>query len=230
LVCTDNHLIKTDQGWKQIKELKSGMTVYLSKSFKERYSGYILENDISQEDAQECILKFGSSTMGQYQKDTIYTTKTKTHGIIQSKTLNALNDQIIFLSIAKSELKKIKNGLQNFKRKVLLPLLNGIKAMRAGSGIPSMGRNLGTIDNALQNPVKCVARNTKQDMPGCQGFVIKTVSNEAETQGLERVYDLTVMGEHEYFANGLLVHNCMDAFRYIATRLIEGSDFLADNT
>lgn len=28
------------------------------------------------------------------------------------------------------------------------------------------------------------------------------------------VYDLTVDGEHEFFANGILVHNCMDALRY----------------
>lgn len=28
------------------------------------------------------------------------------------------------------------------------------------------------------------------------------------------VYDLTVEDEHEYFANGLLVHNCMNAFEY----------------
>ena len=28
------------------------------------------------------------------------------------------------------------------------------------------------------------------------------------------VYDLTIDGEHEYFANGVLVHNCIDASRY----------------
>ena len=28
------------------------------------------------------------------------------------------------------------------------------------------------------------------------------------------VYDLTIEGEHEYFANGVLVHNCIDATRY----------------
>jgi intein/homing endonuclease len=31
----------------------------------------------------------------------------------------------------------------------------------------------------------------------------------------ERVYDLHVEGVHEYFANGVLVHNCIDAIRYI---------------
>lgn len=30
----------------------------------------------------------------------------------------------------------------------------------------------------------------------------------------QRVYDLEIENEHEYFANGILVHNCLDAFRY----------------
>ena len=30
----------------------------------------------------------------------------------------------------------------------------------------------------------------------------------------EDVYDLLVDGQHEYFANGILVHNCLDALRY----------------
>lgn len=30
----------------------------------------------------------------------------------------------------------------------------------------------------------------------------------------ERVYDLTVDGQHEFFADGVLVHNCVDALRY----------------
>ena len=34
-----------------------------------------------------------------------------------------------------------------------------------------------------------------------------------ETNEFERVYNLTVAGEHEYFANGVLVSNC-DAGRY----------------
>lgn len=32
----------------------------------------------------------------------------------------------------------------------------------------------------------------------------------------QRVYDLTVEGDHCYYANGLLVHNCMDSIRYWA--------------
>ena len=38
---------------------------------------------------------------------------------------------------------------------------------------------------------------------------VKTIS-----ESYCEVYDLTIEGEHEYFANGVLVHNCIDAVRY----------------
>ena len=31
----------------------------------------------------------------------------------------------------------------------------------------------------------------------------------------KEVYDLHIANDHEYFANGILVHNCMDALRYL---------------
>jgi hypothetical protein len=30
----------------------------------------------------------------------------------------------------------------------------------------------------------------------------------------DNVYDLMIEEEHEYFANGVLVHNCIDPMRY----------------
>ncbi len=38
----------------------------------------------------------------------------------------------------------------------------------------------------------------------------------------ERVYDLMIEGEHEYFANGVLVSNCIDPIRYALQPLIKG--------
>ena len=35
-----------------------------------------------------------------------------------------------------------------------------------------------------------------------------------EPSGRQPVYNLTVEGEHEFYANGVLVHNC-DALRYL---------------
>lgn len=39
----------------------------------------------------------------------------------------------------------------------------------------------------------------------------------SENQGKRPVYNLTVAGTPEYFANGILVHNCLDASRYALT-------------
>jgi hypothetical protein len=35
------------------------------------------------------------------------------------------------------------------------------------------------------------------------------------------VYNLEVEGAHEFFANGILVHNCLDALRYVVAWLTE---------
>jgi hypothetical protein len=38
---------------------------------------------------------------------------------------------------------------------------------------------------------------------------------EVAPQNLKQVYDITVEDEHEYFANGILVHNCSDSNDYM---------------
>lgn len=43
----------------------------------------------------------------------------------------------------------------------------------------------------------------------------------------ERVFDITVEDQHEFFADGILVHNCIDALRYALSRLIRGGDPVA---
>jgi hypothetical protein len=42
----------------------------------------------------------------------------------------------------------------------------------------------------------------------------RLVQIAVETQDQEQVYDLMIDDCHEYFANGILVHNCIDAIRY----------------
>jgi hypothetical protein len=46
-----------------------------------------------------------------------------------------------------------------------------------------------------------------------QDIVVKYVvdSVEESSDGVHEVYDLMVFGCHEYFANGVLVHNCIDS-------------------
>ena len=60
-------------------------------------------------------------------------------------------------------------------------------------------------------------KNIKHDTQDYQNFAIITARLrhlEVEEKNKKQVFDLTVEDAHEYFANGLLVHNCMDAIRY----------------
>jgi hypothetical protein len=65
--------------------------------------------------------------------------------------------------------------------------------------------------------VKYARKNTKQ---GTQEFLNTAITTarllrfEEEESNSETVYDLMVNDCHEYFANGILVHNCIDAVRY----------------
>ena len=67
-------------------------------------------------------------------------------------------------------------------------------------------------------------RNTKQtDIPSKDSadYLVPLPIAEVSSRsaGKEVVYDLCIEGEHEYFANGVLVHNCMDASLYGSTHL-----------
>ena len=52
------------------------------------------------------------------------------------------------------------------------------------------------------------------DKVQCLNEKIESVTNIFEVAEKANVYNLTVDGEHEYFANGFLVHNCTDALAY----------------
>jgi hypothetical protein len=49
---------------------------------------------------------------------------------------------------------------------------------------------------------------------GFDSFGVSPVVAVRPSGRVEAVHDLTVEGEHEFFANGVLVHNCVDALRY----------------
>lgn len=46
----------------------------------------------------------------------------------------------------------------------------------------------------------------------------------AEDAGEAQVFDLEVAQQHEYYANGLLVHNCIDAIRYVILEEVLGQN------
>lgn len=67
-----------------------------------------------------------------------------------------------------------------------------------------------------QESAKCAENLSRQTSMESNEYAVCLVLQSIEEVGVKEapVYDLTVEGCHEYYANGILVHNCMDAVSY----------------
>ena len=119
----------------------------------------------------------------------------------------------------KKGLKKIQILLKNFMPKVLKRQKNGISQKKGYSGIGNMEKKHGLTSNCLTQNVQFAENNIKHHSQHEVNTVIKTAKllhfEEGESFYSE-VYDIMVEDCHEYFANGILVHNCIDSLRYLA--------------
>lgn len=215
---TPEHKIKTNEGWIEISKLKSGMMVTLTKNTMVKDITYITEKDILIEDVIECTQMYGSSTMDQYQKDITYTTLMKTPGIIESKISNVLNHQNIYQNTQSRDIEITQSGQEDFMKLELKQQRNGTPLQKDCNGIQNTELEPGLIENIKLKYVNSVERNMKQELVGYQNSVTTTAKLRLVQEGNEwneNVYDLMIEDQHEYFANGVLVHNCIDASRYI---------------
>ena len=73
-----------------------------------------------------------------------------------------------------------------------------------------------SVKNA-ENRLNATNTHTQSSAQTATLVYIEVVNKEQE-----RVYDLCVDEMHEYFANGILVHNCMDAIRYVVLSKLLG--------
>ena len=217
LICTTNHLVKTNQGWIEISKLKLGMTVFLSSFLEENLLNYNQENGTLIMDQQECIAMFGKQYMKEKNlMDSTSTTLTVIRGTIDQKIWKSWNPNYILGNTLKKELKKILIGLKNFIKKVLNQQKVGINQMKAENGIDNTLLNKILVTQTLGWENVSNAELTIKEKNLMQGFAIKTAKLkhlEREGSWKEKVYDLEIDEQHEYFANSLLVHNC-DAMRY----------------
>jgi len=214
---TPDHKIKTTRGWKQISKLKSGDKIYLFKLFKEKNTDFILEKNISHEGQKDFMLLFGNTSMEKFHQINKFIIKTAIPGTIIFKILNLLKKIFIEKFMDKEDLKKTENGQKNFKKKESKQLKNGILQKKVASGIANMPKSNGKLGSLWKKFVWFVARNIKPSSPAEVNTAIRIVElKRLECVGSwkEKVYDLTIDKTPEYFANGILVHNCMDALRY----------------
>lgn len=226
LCSTKEHKIKTKNGWKTISELKAKDVMYQLKHSTEKNTSCIQEKGIIAEGVKGCIQKYGNFIMELFQKATIYITLTEIKRITILQTLILLKHLCILDLRVRKELKKTLNGLKTFIQKVLSLQKNGTNLKREKNGIRNMVKKCGLIENIKRLIVNYAEKNTKLEKQQAQNIAIKTVKLKHLDLGESHkanVYDLMIEDEHEYFANGILVHNCIDALRYVALNKINKS-------
>ena len=130
------------------------------------------------------------------------------NGIQVKKVLNGINNT------QKTQTSEVQssNALVSFVKKSL----NQIKSILGFVPINAKQNGEGIMElTMLQKNVKNVKMNLLQTNTIKNNFVQTLVVEEVigEPKGVEEVFDLNIDEIHEYFANGLLVHNC-DSLRY----------------
>jgi len=131
-----------------------------------------------------------------------------------------------FGMLAKKVLKSIEKLAQKPIKTLSLLLKNASNAIQS-SCLTNLGMlTYSALTNANQHGVenqeltmlRKFASNVKKYLfatsIASKKFAQGRVLTVIEAGIAEKVYDLTVIDEHEFFADGILVHNCIDALRY----------------
>ena len=227
LCSTKEHKIKTTKGWKQISQLQNQDSLFLYNGLTEKITNSIKTKDILVEEQKDYIQKFGNITKEKFQKDTMCIMLMAILLITTYQILIWLIGVYILGLRVKKDLKKTLNGLNNFILKALRVQKSGISQNKEKNGIANTAKKHGLIENIKNAFVKFVVKSTKQDTQEYLNTAIKTAKlkhfDKKESYNAQ-VYDLMVEDCHEYFANGILVHNCIDAIRYnVFYQLSKGS-------
>jgi hypothetical protein len=174
----------------------------------------------------------GFTTTASSQTATMSTTSTGTQVTTTSQTLSACQQDNIGTSTKQSyphEIDQTSNYATS-KASGVRPL-NGTVQQKAWLGIRSMSlslwQRLGVSQRFILSwlsPVSGAASKGPQRLLG-RFFVAQAAKQQSQSSALVRavtnthtmrqVYDLTVANEHCYYANGVLVHNCTQALRYL---------------
>jgi PBSX family phage terminase large subunit len=222
LCSTKEHKIKTEKEWKQISQLQSNDLLCHYKYLTEKNIDYTQTKDTLVEAVKDYTLKFGSTIRAMFQKATMFIILTAIRIItILPIYLWFMVNYILGLK-QKEDLKTIPNLQNNFTQKVLKKLKSGISQQRAKNGIKNIQKKVGLIESIMSMFANNAEMNIKQGTQELQNIAIKTVRLKQieKSENYEAlVYDLMVEDCHEYFANGILVHNCIDGIRYAVSNL-----------
>ena len=181
---TFDHPVMTQDGWKSLGKLQVGESILVLSGMAD--VGIKPNVITSTEQVSYSTEKSTSLLMGLFQKVSTSITSMKIKGVMTWKILKH------FLS---------QNTLQSIQKEDLC------KTLTQGSG---QGHS-GTIKNLKSSFARSVAHVLNQ-LAQEQDFAVDHVRTDTitsvEKASREDVYNITVKDCHEYFANGILNHNC----------------------
>jgi hypothetical protein len=190
---------------------------------KEGQRGFILRDELAASKNAFTDM-FTNAKLGISKKECISIIKTRTHLITMFLTSKRKPQKNILPNIMKTRAKSISwTCLTTFLRKQFQRQKNGTDRKMGGNGTLNTQRKLFYIKAKLLKFALIARQNLKQmllDKNIAQRHAIINTKREG-SESLKNVYDIQVEGEHEYFANNLLVHNCSDTKRYFLTVAFE---------
>jgi len=133
-------------------------------------------------------------------------------GIVLKKVLNGISN-----TVKKHLGQKIEKKLKiyaNVVGKYILPMKTTSNSMVLNFAPIIVNQNRGEdseLITSLKN-VNIAKKNLKQINIRKEDFAAISVQGNT---GKRRVFDISVENQHEYFANGILISNCLDATRYL---------------
>lgn len=164
------------------------------------------------------IKKFTKIILGTFRKALLFITKTIIRQIIRQKTwyscLQKNTSNITLTSTIPTQI-GLKKDLPNIKELVCSKGLTHGKTQKKESLFLNFMHKKTSLQKSSETlSVKSVEKNVKQDTNEVENIVAKNVAQNGITESTgkkQKVYNLTIEDTPEYFANGVLVHNCWES-------------------
>lgn len=214
ITATPDHPFITTQGVVRFDKLSASDIIYIWKERQSYIETIVITDTLIQNydnveftttDIAELypfpyIGNSGLTTLVRYLKVRLSITKMKIHSIMKSVISNVFQLKNIQKDILQKNEKQSPEVILNLQGK---KLQNGIEVKKELNGIKNKEKKDGRIKRLLQSSVLYVINHIRH--------ILHIVQNSAEryvNKDTIPVYNLKIEGENEFFANGILVHNC----------------------
>lgn len=204
LTGTPDHPVWTqNRGWVELQSLTQADTLL---SWIDDGSSEKMAELTSTKNPKSFIepLKFGKGLIYALDhKEVLSTTSMRTQGTIESKIWPVSHILSIENSIVKNEPKNTVDCVGNFSNVALIQanqqsIVQNVKALK----------NIDDSWNQQERPTNIIARTVGKSFIITAQTQDSAVKHVSTLEGVGTVYNLEVFEENEYFADGILVHNC----------------------